>query len=152
MPVIRAKEVSTETASPSHLAKGFGAYNAALFSDDAGLTQFGAFVETLAPGSRSGPAHWHEEEDEFVFVLSGTLRVIEGEEVHDLNPGDAAAFRAGVPCGHYLMNVSSSEVSYLVVGTRAPRDVAHLTEEDATLHREGQNKRWVNRAGQPLLR
>ena len=152
MPVIRAAEVSSETASETHLARGFGTYQALLYSDDGGLSQFGAFVEVLAPGSRSGAAHWHEAEDEFIYVLEGSLRLFEGDLCFDLAPGDAATFKAGVAKGHYLMNASAQTVRYLVVGTRAPRDVAHLTEEDAVLHREGAKKLWTDRAGKPIAR
>jgi len=35
-------------------------------SDEGGLTQFGAHIQTLQPGSRSSHRYWHEEEDEFL--------------------------------------------------------------------------------------
>ncbi|WP_394153748.1 hypothetical protein [Loktanella salsilacus] len=36
-----------------------GPYTAVLLSDSGGLTQFGAFIETLPPGSASSTLHWH---------------------------------------------------------------------------------------------
>src|SRR5215207_700214 len=42
-----------------------------------GLTQFVAHVQTLQPGSRTGDRHWHEEEDELLYVLSGEATVVE---------------------------------------------------------------------------
>ncbi|MDE3081034.1 MAG: cupin domain-containing protein [Paracoccaceae bacterium] len=152
MPVIRKSDVSLEYPTSAHIARGFGEFTAKLYSDDGGLTQFGAFVEVLPPGSRSGNAHWHEHEDEFIYVLEGTLRVCEGDLEHDLLPGDAAAFRANHPVGHFLKNVSSHDVSYLVVGTRAERDVVHLTDEDGVLHRTGKTRVWTDTKGQTIDR
>jgi len=48
-------------------------------SDEGGLTQFGAHVHTLQPGSRSSDRHWYEEEDEFLYVVSGEATVIEDD-------------------------------------------------------------------------
>jgi uncharacterized cupin superfamily protein len=36
-----------------------------------GLTQFGVNLETLAPNAESALRHWHDLEDEFVYVLEG---------------------------------------------------------------------------------
>ncbi|WP_375596296.1 cupin domain-containing protein [Algihabitans albus] len=88
------------------------------------LTQFGAVIETLPPGSRSSIKHWHAEEDEFVLALEGEVTLVEGAEVHILHPGDAATFRAGVPVGHCLENRTTVPCRYLVVGTRAAQEVA----------------------------
>ncbi len=40
-----------------------GPYRALLVSDTSGLTQFGAFIEILPPGSASSIKHWHAHED-----------------------------------------------------------------------------------------
>ena len=57
-------------------------------------------------GRRSSQRHWHENEDEFVYMLEGEVVLCEdgGETV--LKPGDAAAWKAGVPNGHCLINRS----------------------------------------------
>ena len=64
--------------------------------DEAGLVQFGAQPERLPPGSRSSHRHWHEAEDELVFVLSGELVLVEDTETV-LRAGDAAARAAPPP-------------------------------------------------------
>ena len=43
-------------------------------------------------------------------------------------------------------------MTYLVVGTRAERDVAHLTDEDAVMRRDGDCKVWTDRAGKLIDR
>ncbi|MEO0983549.1 MAG: cupin domain-containing protein [Pseudomonadota bacterium] len=88
------------------------------------LTQFGAVIETLPPGSRSSIKHWHAEEDELVLALEGEVTLVEGAERRVLRPGDVATFRAGVPVGHCLENRTAKPCRYLVVGARAAQDVA----------------------------
>src|SRR6059058_2454388 len=69
----------------------------------AGLTQFGANLTRLKPGAASALRHWHENEDEFIYVLQGEIMLIEDGGTTVLLPGDAAGFQAGVPNGHHLV-------------------------------------------------
>lgn len=107
-----------------------GDYRAHPISDAGGLTQFGAFTETLMPGTQSSQRHWHEAEDEFLYVLDGTVTVIEEDGEHALSPGDAACWPAGVANAHCLVNRSDRPVSYLIVGTRARDDACHYPDID----------------------
>jgi uncharacterized cupin superfamily protein len=70
----------------------------------AGLTQFGVNLLRLQPGAWSSQRHWHNKEDEFVYVLTGEVVLVtdSGEEV--LRAGDAAGFKAGDLNGHCLQN------------------------------------------------
>lgn len=52
-------------------AEHYGASERLRYSEAGGSTQFGAHVETLQQGSRSSMRHWHDEEDEFLYVISG---------------------------------------------------------------------------------
>src|ERR1700758_938305 len=90
-----------------------------------GLDQFGVNLTTLKPGAASALRHWHEQEDEFVYVLEGEVVLIEdgGEPV--LKPGDAAGFKANVANGHQLVNRSAQDVVYLEIGTRSRHERAH---------------------------
>ena len=74
----------------------YGTRESLHLTEEGGLTQFVAHVQTLQPGSRSGDRHWHEEEDELLYVLSGEATVIEEDGPHTLHPGDAACWPAGV--------------------------------------------------------
>lgn len=62
-----------------------------------GLSQFGVNQLTLEPGAISALRHWHEGEDEFVYVLSGILTVIDDNGEHELRAGAFAGFPAGHP-------------------------------------------------------
>ena len=62
----------------------------------AGLKQFGVNICTLKPGAASSQRHWHENEDEFVYVLEGEVVLCEDDGETVLKAGDAAGWKAGV--------------------------------------------------------
>ncbi len=43
----------------------------------AGLDQFGVNLTTLKPGAASALRHWHEKEDELVYILEGEVVLVE---------------------------------------------------------------------------
>jgi uncharacterized cupin superfamily protein len=120
-------------------------------SEAGGLTQFGALIEILPPGSRSSIKHWHSAEDEMVYVLEGQITLIEGDTETLLNPGDAATFRAGEPIGHYLENRGPVATRCLVVGTRAPVDTITCPDHDRVCFRDRSlpDDIWTDGAGNP---
>ena len=115
----------------------------------AGLTHFGVNICTLKPGAASSQRHWHENEDEFVYVLEGevVLREDGGETV--LKPGDAAAWKAGVPNGHCLINRSDRDAVFIEVGTRASTERAHYSEIDMMVVRDEKGARYTKKNGKP---
>lgn len=117
--------------------ESFGVSDTLRISDAGGLAQFGAFVQVLQPGARSSNNHWHENEDEFLYVLSGEVTVTEAGHTEVLYPGDAACWPAGEARAHHVSNRSAQPCTYLIVGTRAPQDVCHYPDTGRTLHRTG---------------
>ena len=151
MPKIRKSDLTPATGSsypPPH-NKGFGRYKAWPFSDAAGLTQFGAFVETLEPGATSSQRHWHEAEDEFLYMLEGEITVVEDAGEYVLVPGEATGWKAGDPNGHQLMNRADVPATYLIVGTRAKDDRCHYTQIDMVYARTGDVSGYTHRDGTP---
>lgn len=96
----------------------------------AGLTQFGTNIVELAPGAWASQRHWHAREDEFVYVLTGELTLVEDEGETKLVSGDCAAWAAGVKNGHHLRNQSESSASFLVVGSRNDEDHGEYSDID----------------------
>jgi uncharacterized cupin superfamily protein len=125
----------------------FGAVETVGISVAGGIQQYGAYVETLQPGARSSMRHWHEKEDEFVYVVSGQVTIIENDGPHVLLPGDAACWPAGVPNAHHVVNQSAEPCSYLIVGTRVSHDVCHYPDTGRTLFTEGETWRFVDADG-----
>ena len=108
------------------------------YSDTGALTQYGAYVETMQPGAPPAEKHWHEQEDEFLYVLAGELTVVEGETEAVLHPGDAACWPAGRPVAHTIANRSAAPCTYLIVGTRVTHDICHYPDSGRALHTEGE--------------
>lgn len=118
-------------------------------SDEGGLTQFGAFTEQLAPGAQSSQRHWHEAEDEFLYVLDGALTVVEDDGEHLLQPGDAAGWPAGNSNAHCLVNRSGAPVTYLIVGTRWAEDDCHYPDIDLHFAQRDGMKTYTRKDGTP---
>lgn len=122
-------------------------------SDNAGLTQFGVGEVELAPGAATGLYHWHENEDEFVYVLAGEVVLVEGEEEHLMRAGDCAGFRAGDSLGHTFENRSDAPARLLEIGTRNPAgERVHYPGYDMAYRRKGGETRFTTRDGRPLAR
>ena len=85
MPIITSDTVQKDSGDGA--GDPCGPYAAELYSDTGGLTQFGAFVEILPPGSRSSVKHWHKGEDEMVYMLAGEALLHEGDTVTPLLAG-----------------------------------------------------------------
>jgi len=147
--IIRNGTAHLQIATAAQIERN-GMYSSARLSEDGGLKQFGAYVETLDPGSRSSDRHWHESEDEFLYVLSGEPTVIEDDGEHLLKPGDAACWPAGTANAHHVVNKASTPCSYLIVGTRLSHDVCHYPDSGKTLYSEGETWRVEDAAGQVL--
>ncbi|MEY4984652.1 MAG: hypothetical protein RIR62_2918 [Pseudomonadota bacterium] len=139
-----------QVENPTHpiLGAGPGPYRFRLLSDPGGLSQFGAFIEELPPGSSSGRRHWHEDEDEMILMLSGEVVLVEDTET-PLAAGDAATWPAGHPVGHRLDNRTDAPARYLVIGTRLDRDRVHYTDHDLITEKDGATRRYLHRDGTP---
>lgn len=114
--------------------------------DAAGLTQFGVNLLRLAPGDWSSQRHAHATEDEFVFVVSGDVVLIENAGETPLTAGDCAGFKAGSGDGHHIVNRSTAEAVLLEIGGRNPAgdavdypdiDLILRAGETAYRHRDG---------------
>jgi uncharacterized cupin superfamily protein len=93
--------------------------------DAGGLTQFGVNLLTLPPGAWSSQRHWHDGEDEFVFVLAGDVVLVTDTGKEILGPGACAAFAKGDGNGHQLINRGKAPAMVLEVGSRKGADTVH---------------------------
>ena len=150
MAVIRKSDLKPVTTSiypaPHNAHSG---YSALPYSEQGGLTQFGAFVETLTPGSWSSQRHWHETEDEFLYMLEGEVVLVENDGEHVLRCGDVACWPAGVPNAHHLINRSSEPATYLIVGSRLPDDECHYPDIDMHYSRKDGVRSFSHKDGTP---
>jgi uncharacterized cupin superfamily protein len=94
-----------------------------------GLSDFGVSHVVLTPGSASAHRHWHEDEDEFVLMLSGEAVLIEEGARTPMVAGDMAAFPKGEPNGHHLVNESDADCAFVAFG-RVPTGDCHYPDID----------------------
>jgi uncharacterized cupin superfamily protein len=115
----------------------------------AGLDQFGVNLTTLKPNAASALRHWHQNEDELVYVLEGELVLIEDGGETLLKAGDAAGFKANTPNGHHLVNRSTRDAVYLEIGARATHERAEYPDIDMRMVRDDSGFRYLHKDGTP---
>lgn len=149
MPKIDIDKIPVKTGSgyPGRLAAEMNGRTQTPLSGAGNLTQFGVNIVTLPPGALSSLRHWHEEQDEFLIMLEGTLTLVEDDHETPLQTGDCAAFPAGVENGHHLINNSSSESRFLVVGTNTDTETAWYSDLDMKVKVENGNFHFTRKNG-----
>lgn len=129
---ISASAATAKTTSnyPPEFAKRVQGREKRVLGDLFGLKNFGVNHTTLPPGTSSALRHYHQTQDEFIYILSGqpTLITDEGETL--LAPGMCAGFRAGNANGHQLVNRSNEPVIYLEIGDRSAGDAVTYPDDD----------------------
>lgn len=95
-----------------------------------GLTNFGVNLTRIAPGGESALRHAHTRQDEFIYVLEGTLTLVTDAGETILTPGMCAGFKAGTGDGHHLVNRSATDAVYLEIGDRTKGDAASYPDDD----------------------
>jgi uncharacterized cupin superfamily protein len=146
---IRRAVVRTQGVYPEPWRGITGGREKAALGNVAGLTQFGVNLTRLKPGAASSLRHWHEQEDEFVYVLEGEITLIEDDGEVLLRPGDCAGFKAGVANGHHLVNKSQRDAVYLEIGTRAAKECGHYPGIDLIYHKDENGVRFTRLSGEP---
>ncbi|MBC7480131.1 MAG: cupin domain-containing protein [Pseudorhodobacter sp.] len=139
--------VKTGSIYPSPYAEMMAGRSSLRLGQAGGLTQFGANLVMLEPGALSSLRHWHRNEDEFVMVTEGECVLVQDAGETLMRVGDCAAFPAGDPDGHHFINRSDRVAKFLVVGTKAPAEVATYSDVDFQVHQGGGTARFTYRDG-----
>ena len=138
------------TAYPADLRGACDGREKHAMGDAFGLTQYGVSHTVLHPGAASALRHWHEEEDEFVYVLSGILTLVTDQGETSLSAGECAGFPAGRADAHALVNKSSEPATYLEIGTRSPTDIVNFPHDDLHATKTGGNYSFTRKDGSPV--
>ncbi|WP_246714974.1 cupin domain-containing protein [Aestuariivirga litoralis] len=118
-----------------------------ILGDVFGLSQFGVNLVSLPPGTWSSQRHWHENEEEFIYVLSGELTLATDDGEHLLKPGMCAGFKTGPDSGHCLKNLSDAPAQYLEMGTRKNDEVAWYNDIDLKVEIKNRQARYLRKDG-----
>jgi uncharacterized cupin superfamily protein len=103
-------------------------------------TKLGISIDTLAPGMRGCPYHFHYAQEEAFVVLSGhgTLRV--AGEMLPVAAGDTIFIPPGPDYPHQLINTSEAPLEYLSISTKDSPEVVEYPDSGkylATASRDG---------------
>jgi uncharacterized cupin superfamily protein len=149
--LLRAGSIPAETCANNYPAQfsNLGHAEDIALSDAGGLTQFGAFVEILHPGGQTSLRHWHEEEDEFLYVLDGTVTLLENDGPQLIGPGTCVCWPAGVPNAHCLRNDGTEPATLFIVGSRFAEDACHYPDIDLHYTRRNGLRTFAKKDGTP---
>ena len=146
---IAALPIDTRTGYPPPYDRVVVGRERKRLGNAAGLDQFGVNLTTLKPGAASALRHWHEQEDELVYILEGEVVLVEDDGETVLKAGDAAGFRANSRKGHQLVNKSVRDAVYLEIGTRSKYERVEYPGIDLMVVRDDRGSRYVHRNGEP---
>lgn len=138
------------TAYPAALRSACDGREKHAMGDAFGLTQFGVNFTVLRPGAASALRHWHMEEDEFVYVVSGELTLITDRGETVLKTGECAGFPAGRADGHAIVNRSTEAATYLEVGNRSQTDRISYPDHDLHGTKSGGQYSFTRKDGSPV--
>lgn len=143
--------VKTGSIYPAPYAEMMAGRSSLRLGDAGGLTQFGINLVTLAPGALSSLRHWHLAEDEFVMVTQGSCIMVTDAGETVMGPGDCAAFPANSGDGHHFINRSAQPATFLVVGSKAKREVATYSDVDLMVTMEAGRATFTHKDGRPYV-
>ena len=148
---LTAVPVKSGTIYPAAYAPQVAGRSSLRLGDAGGLTQFGVNLVILAPGAKSSMRHWHLHEDEFVMITHGACVMVLDAGETLMRVGDCAAFPAGVSDGHCFINRTDSEARFLVVGSKAPHEVATYSDIDLRVTQSAGISTFTLKDGRPYV-
>ncbi|MBL8688710.1 MAG: cupin domain-containing protein [Rhodospirillaceae bacterium] len=90
--------------------------------------KLGASIDTVAPGKRSCPYHFHYAQEEMFVVIdgSGTLRV--AGEMLPIRTGDVIFIPPGPEYPHQIINTSDKPLKYLSISTKESPEICEYPD------------------------
>ena len=82
----------------------------------------------LNPGQRATPAHFHPNAEECVYIVTGTGKVLIGEEIYEIEPGALTIFPPNVP--HMLWNTGDTPMKGICFYSGDGTSVVYESRDD----------------------
>ncbi|MFQ5784096.1 MAG: cupin domain-containing protein [Alphaproteobacteria bacterium] len=120
--------------------------------DTVGIRNYGVNLVRIPPGCPSTMRHWHTLEDEFVYILEGSLVLITDEGEQTLTPGMIAGFPAGKANGHQLLNRTDKDALYIEIGDRRLGDEVEYPDIDMVCRWVDGEQIYAHKNGKPYPR
>ena len=113
--------------------------------DTMGLRAMGLHLVRLTSGNDSTQYHYHDTDEEFLYILEGRGIATIGGNRQEVGAGDCMAFPAG-SLPHNLHNPFDDDLVYLMGGDRNVSDVVHYPDIGRTMIKSGGRRRWLDSA------
>lgn len=139
-------EETSRTSYPQPFAKDVAGRHFRRLAPAGGIKDFGVSYVRLESGGWSSQRHWHENEDEFVTILSGEAVLVEEGTETVMRAGDCAVFPKGNANGHHLINRSNAECTFIAVGAQT-NGTCHYSDIDMVW--DGPSQSYRHRDGTP---
>jgi uncharacterized cupin superfamily protein len=91
-------------------------------------SKLGISVDTLAPGMRGCPYHFHYAQEEAFVVLAGEGSLRVAGEMLALVTGDVVFIPPGPDYPHQIVNTSAAPLTYLSISTRESPEVVEYPD------------------------
>lgn len=100
----------------------------AALAEGTAARKVGASVDTVPPGKRSCPYHFHHANEEMFIVIEGegTLRV--AGEMLPLRAGDVVFIPPGADYPHQIINTSQAPLKYLSISTMESPEICEYPD------------------------
>lgn len=98
-------------------------------------TKLGISIDTLAPGKRGCPYHFHYAQEEAFVVLDGTGTLRVAGEMLALVAGDVVFIPPGPQYPHQIINTSEAPLRFLSISTRDSPEVVEYPDSGKYLAR-----------------
>ncbi len=117
--------------------------------DPLGLTQFGVNLVTLGPGSWSSQRHWHENEDEFIYVLEGEVSLVTDEGETGFAPAWRRGFRRALATAIISSIADLCRRAISKSALRATTEEVHCSDIDMTGSKRDGKFAFRHKNGEP---
>lgn len=111
--------------------------------DAVGMTQMGVHLVRVEPGTETTQFHFHHQEEEFIYIISGKGIAEIGEEFFVVEAGDFMGFTApSLP--HSMRNPFEVDLVYLMGGERRNFDICDYPRLKRRLFRVNGERKLVD--------
>lgn len=112
-------------------------------SELTGLSRIGLHLVRLATGTESTQFHYHDADEEFIYILSGRGIADIGDSQFEVGAGDFMGFPTPSPA-HMLQNPFGRDLLYLVGGERNRHDIVHYPRIRRSMIKGHEPSRFVD--------
>jgi uncharacterized cupin superfamily protein len=108
-----------------------------------GMQRLGIHLVRIASGRDSTTHHFHDADEEFLYIISGRGIAKIADEEFDIGPGDFMGFPAPSPA-HSLHNPYAEDLVYLMGGERWAVDIVHYPQLQRSMLKSHGRRVWID--------